>query len=134
MTNNDPPLEILADGAACRIAALKAVGDAIDELDDKRRERLKYIMEKSALVGPERLPKEHFKFEERLSIGDVRATKVPIYAFKVHQFRVYASEKHIAGKRTFVCTEAVTKKANKASRADLQSAAAKFRPIHERKE
>lgn len=133
MAASDPPLEILADGDACKIVAQADVCEAIEALDEKRRERLKFIMQKVSDYGPHQLPEEQFKAEGRFPIGDEKATKVLVYAFKVFQFRVYASEKHIAGKRTFVCTQVATKKNDKANRSDLKKAATNFRSVYEQK-
>ena len=75
MVVTDPPLHTLADGDACKIVAQADVCVAIDALDEKRRERLKFIMKKVADYGPHQLPDEQFKAEGRFLIGDEKALK-----------------------------------------------------------
>src|SRR5262245_41562494 len=129
MSNPVAGLAILASGLAAEIRALPVVKDSIDGLDEKRKARLRFIMEKAADHGPERLPPEQFKPEERLSIGDKKGTKVEVYAFKVHQYRVYACQTSYRGKRTLVCTDVdESKKQDKANRSILIRAATRFAP------
>lgn len=128
------PYVLLASGDACNIVALPDVNAAIERLDDQRRRRLRFIMEKATEFGPRNMPPDQFKSEGRFPIGDRQGTQVMVFAFKVWQFRVYAAEKHIGGKRTFVCTEVdVAKKKDRADRALLGKAATNFRPIFEMK-
>jgi hypothetical protein len=123
-------LQVLANGAAAIVRALPEVCASIDQLEEKRKSRLLAIMQKAADFGPHKLPGEQFASEERLTIGDKRGTQVQVYAFKIFKYRVYACEKHHAGKRTFICTEVdESKKQDKADRSKLKRAATRFAPF-----
>jgi len=123
----------IKDGPKGAVKLTTDVADAFEGVDARGRARILRTMSYFCDIGSTKLQKEVYRFEERINVGSGnRRKRIPIYAFKGSQVRIYGSVRSINKKRTFVGTEIdASKKQNKANRALLKKAAEKFEALEE---
>lgn len=100
----------------------KAVAKRFQKLEADRRARCLKWMEYYANDGHDYLDDTKLKHEGRFSTGGKSGTKVPIWAFKARQLRVYGSP---LSDGRFICTEIDDSKKQDAADQSLLHAAAR---------
>jgi hypothetical protein len=120
-------LHEVASGPAGRVVWTPACQKEVEAAQAKQRDRLDALARKAVEFGFEELPKEQYTYEKRFSIGDRKGTEVPIFAFKLWQYRVYGTLRDWDGVRCFIGSCGVVKKRDKADQDELEKAAKRLR-------
>lgn len=119
----------VCSGKKFRVMMTTSVAKQFGKVDAKERARCQKWMKFFADEGFDLLDDQKLKHEGKFSSGHKSGTKVPIWAFKAWQLRVYGS---LVGGNVFVATEIDPRKQqNAADQGKLEAAAKKIVPFLE---